>query len=351
MINLTLALFVSLCSAALISSYLKDRYISKALLAIALTALAVFAGFREIGIDQDSFGYLVYYNLDDGRMSLAAEPTFVTLAGISRTLSANNGFRLLLIAYAILGITTKYLAIRKLSDQVWLCVITYFSYYFLLHEFTQIRAGVASGLVLISVYYAYERNLKVFLGLIALASIFHFSALVALPIYFLRKNLTLAVKVVVALAIPAGLIIRQTGIDILLVLPIDIVKSKIETYTTVGVYTLSELNVFNSVYLMKYATLYIFLAFSDNISKEAKFFPILLQVYAVSMFCYLAFSFNTTFAMRISELFGVVEIVIIPMLLYAFRTRIMGLGAVLLFAIGNLGLSLYQTELIQVRPL
>jgi hypothetical protein len=349
MINLTLALFMGLCGLALTSSYLKNAHLNKVFLFLSLLALTVFAGFREIGIDQDSFGYLVYYNLDDGRMSLAAEPTFVSIAKISRALSAESGFRLLLITYAVLGVGIKYLAIRKLSNQIWLCLITYFSYYFLLHEVTQIRAGIASGLVLVSIYYAQERKLRTFLALIAVASLFHFSAFVALPIYLLRRNLSAIVKVAVAMAIPLGLFFRISGIDILFVLPIDIVETKIETYTTVGVYALSELNVFNLVYLMKYALLYIFLLFSARIADHSKFFPILLQVYAVSMFCYLAFSFNTTLAMRISELFGVVEIVIIPMLLYAFRSRILGLGAVLLFAILNLGLALYQTELIRIQ--
>lgn len=343
--------FAAICVIALVADAIHSQPIRKTLFWIIGTFLVLICGFREIGIDQDSVGYYLYFNLDDYGMSQVAEPTFRWIASLARVISSDNGLTVLFLIYAIIGVSAKLYAIETIADQKWLALITYFSSYFLLHEFTQIRAGIACGLILISIKFIYERKLVEFLLTIACASFFHYSSLVAFSLYFLPISRPSAVmRLLIALSIPLGIVFNFAQFEFVRFIPIELVRSKIQTYIDLENSRDIKLNAFNAVYLVKFFLLYVFLYNSDRISRSSKYFPIMLQMFAISMFCYLSLSFNATFAIRISEMFGIVEIVLIPLLVYVFRHRILGVAAVLTIAIGNLALGIFQTELIQQLP-
>lgn len=330
-------------------AYLSDhKIVSKFLYVLVACVLIAICGFREIGSDQDSVAYLSYFNMSDYAMSQVAEPTFMLISTISRAISAERGIVILLLVYAVIGVTIKFYAIHALTELRWLSVLTYFSSYFLLHEFTQIRAAVASGLVLLSIKFIAERKPGLFLTAIAGASLFHYSALLVLPLYFITTGTwSKKEKVAVGLAIPAGIILYVFKFDLIYVIPIELVRIKIEAYSAIEAIRTLKLNVFNMVYLFKYALLYVFLTYSDAISKRSPYFPVLIKFYAISMFSFLALSFNAVFAMRISELFGVVEILLIPMLYYAIRPRALAVILIVALAVANLAIGVYHSELIQ----
>jgi len=73
----------------------------------------------------------------------------------------------------------------------------------------------------------------------------------------------------------------------------------------------------------------------------------MLQMYAISLFSYLSLSFNSAFALRISELFGIVEILLLPMLYHATRHKTLAVMVICSMAFGTLALALFETKLIQ----
>jgi len=236
--------------------------------------LIAFCGTREIGSDQDSIAYFTYFNLDEYGMSLVAEPTFIWIAKISRIISEENGFRWLLFIYAILGVTLKMVAIRRYSDLPWLAIITYISYFFLLHEFTQIRAGVATGLVLLSIKYILDRDFPIFFTLIAIASMFHYSAMVVAPLYFISfEKLNLKRRMLLAMTVPAGILLSFPQIDFINTIPIDLIRAKVAVYTEAESLRNIKLNVFNLFYLIKYLLLYVYIILSSEIEKNQSIFP------------------------------------------------------------------------------
>lgn len=348
MISIVFAAFGFVCLSGLLASLSDRNTVGAFLYVLVACVLIAICGFREIGSDQDSVAYLKYFNLSDYGMLQVAEPTFIFIASISRAISAENGIFILFLIYAIIGVSIKFYAINALTELRWLSVITYFSSYFLLHEFTQIRAAVASGLVLLSIKFIFERKVTLFLITVAGASLFHYSALLALPLYFIPTGtLTAKEKLAIGLVVPAGVILYFLRFDIIYVIPIELVRIKIEAYTAIEAIRSMKLNVFNAVYIFKYIMLYVLLFCSDEISKKSLYFPILIKFYAISMFSYLVLSFNAAFAMRISELFGVVEIVLIPLLYYAIRPRGLAVVLIVALAVASLALGVYQTELIQ----
>lgn len=153
----------------------------KNIVVLALTILLILiAGFSG-PISQDYNNYISSYNeVINGRYR--TDFSFIVISKIVH-LIFNNPLYLFLI-YAILGVSLKISAIKKLSQFWFFSILIYFSYSFLLHEMTQIRAGVASAFVLLSIPSIYEKKLKSFLLYAGVAIFFHYSALVLLPFYF-----------------------------------------------------------------------------------------------------------------------------------------------------------------------
>lgn len=349
MILSAFSIFAMACFAGLLSSFFKQTpAVGKTLYVIIACILILFVATRGLGSDQDSIAYANYFNFDDYAMSRVAEPTFLLISRMARAISLQKGLFWLFLAYAVIGVTIKFIAINKLTELKWLSVIVYISSYYLLHDFTQIRAGVASGLLLLAIKPIADRNIVKFLGLIFAASLFHYSAAVALPLYFLGNSPLDKKTILVLLSIiPLGTLIRLSNFDILTAIPIELVRIKIDTYSAVEKIRDLKLNVFNALYLTRYAMLYLFMIFSKSIQERSPYFPILIKVYAISMFSYLALSQNAVFAMRISELFGIVEIILVPLLFYSIKPRILPTAFILIFAAVSMGFNIYWAELVR----
>lgn len=348
MIFLYFGILTSAMFAGAVNGVLKNKKLDILLFYTFIIILILFCGLRELGSDQDSVGYFNYYLLDYDRMSLAAEPSFIIISKFCEYISNTNGFVWLLFIYAIMGVYLKASAIRMYSNLPWLALIIYISYYFLLHEFTQIRAGVAAGIILISIKHIFDRNYVVFFSLIFLASMFHYSAMIVAPLYFLPAYEIGKIRgILIGMAVPIGIALHFSGISIFYIIPIELISMKVATYTYLENIADVKLNVFNYYYIVKYILLYIYLYFSKQLTKNSKYFPIFLQFYAISIFSYLALSFNAAFAMRISELMGIVEIVMLPMLVLATRHRSIAVLFVCIIALGNSAVAIFETELIR----
>ena len=144
------------CSVA---SFGNRRTAKVVYIAVGVT-LTLLAAFRPEGADHDYTEYVSHFNNYDQIALL--EPTFKAIAWFSHTFLGSN-YIFLFAVYAVLGVTLKFIAIRELSNFALLSVAIYISQFFILHEMTQIRAGVASSLLLLSIKPLFERNGRRFL--------------------------------------------------------------------------------------------------------------------------------------------------------------------------------------------
>ena len=143
------------------------RINKKTLVLFTVALLLIFiAGFRPIGLDRDSPDYVIllnYVSLLNIPFSQAnfldIEPAFWMLVEINRVLFSSNE-RTFFLIFAIIGVSLKILAINRLSSMPFLSLLAYICLYFVLHEMTQIRAGVASGIFLLAIQDIVNRNLK-----------------------------------------------------------------------------------------------------------------------------------------------------------------------------------------------
>jgi hypothetical protein len=301
--------------------------------------LVVFAGFRgNIGNDYEI--YTGYYNMINfSSNEVLVEPSYIVISHLVHSLF--NNILYVFIIYAILGVGITFLAIKKISEFQIFSILVYFSYSFLVHEMTQIRAGVASGLFLLSFPAIKERKLKTFLLFIGIAALFHYSILIVLPFYFLN---TKKINFVYYFLIPIAYIIYFSQINIsslLQFINIEYIVIKFGLYKSMN----KQINVFNAYQLLRVCLIGLFLWKWSLLQTANEYGVLFIKFYIFSAFAFVIFADIPDFGFRISEVFGIVDFMLIPLLISMFKNKIIGKSAVIFISLINIFVLLYYSEL------
>lgn len=311
--------------------------------------LISFAAFRPIGFDNDSEQYeLNFYHYDSPNVILFVEFTYRWL---SRYLSyIVNDVHIVFLFYAILGISLKLEAIKKLSSVWMLPLLVYMGNYYILQDLTQIRAGVASGILLASIVPLADNDKRkcIFMWLIAFC--FHYSSIILFPLLLLdNKNLTVKYRVALAMLIPAGYVIFFSGIDFLTILPFGFAQDKINVYQSLKDKGIAgeDINVFGWVFLVK-VMIYLYTLFMyETVYAYNKYIPILLKIMGLSIFLFLALGQLPVLSFRLSELYGVVDIIIFANIYYIVKPAFVSKIIVAIIGFSMLAINVFYTGLLK----
>lgn len=298
------------------------------------------AGFRPVGVDRDSESYaraIQLFIITHNYGFIRIEPFFYLIVDVSKFLF-NDVVRGVFILYALLGVSLKLYTIKKNSSFPLLSLIVYSCSYFVLHEMTQIRAGVAAAIFLLAIPDIVNRNWKSYLIKTALATLFHYVAIIMLFIYLInsKNNKQLFYLFLPLIGILLGII--NAGefflISIINFLP-EFLNYKINLYLTLhemGMFT--EINVSN----LYYSSLLIIYYFAIiNINKFKKEIDVLqIKILGWTLFTFYSFYFLPVFAFRISEFLGLVLIFILPDLISIVREKVFTSFIVILYSISML---------------
>lgn len=320
----------------------KDKIVTIVIFICLGLVLIFIAGFRGEGVDRDYNNYIEMFHQQE---FIVVEPAFVLISMIIDSLVGDNPFFLFFI-FAIVGISLKLIAIRQLTELWFLSLVIYLSNFFILHEMTQIRAGVASAFLLLCVKPIYDRDLKRFLLFAILGFLFHYSAIVILPLWFLGIK---ARKKILLFSLPIGYLIYFSGINLIATIPISVIQNKIVMYQTLMELGNEEsilINVFNLVFLAKIAVFYFLLFKYDLIFSYNKYVSILMKIYCISLMSYLVLAVLPPIATRITELFAVVDIILIPFIYYVFKPIWFSKLIVIFIGICFLLINLFYVKLI-----
>lgn len=316
-----------------------EKYMKQAQFPIFIflgVVLILVAAFREIGLDPDSLNYAaLYQNPYSSSITDHIEYSFILIATVL------NGFtdspHAIFLVYAILGVSLKMIAFKKYSDHYILMLAIYLCYFYELHELTQIRAGVASGLFLISVLYTAERKKKIAALLILLGSLFHISAIALFPTLLLgNKPLNKKTLIILYLSVPFGYFIYFTGTSILFNLDIPLIGDKLQIYQEAAEKGIGivQMELLNPVYLLNVLIFYLLLVFHDTITLKIKYSPLLLKIYAIGLVIYTSLGFLPVLSLRLSELYYIVNIYMIGSLYYIIKPRWAGLLIIAIICFG-----------------
>ena len=310
---------------------------SRKLYFAAGVAVIILAGFRNGASMPDYSVYQdYYYQIVDGRLSYFIEISFIIIAKISNFISNNNPTILFLI-YACLGVGIKMVSIKMLTNLHYYSLFIYLSNYFILQEMIQIRAGVATAFILLSIIPLYHRNRTQFIGLIILAGVFHYSTLIYIVLWFINPKKYN--KVLIMTLVIAAYMIYLGGIDpiatIIGLMPFNDIYLKLLTYTNSSRSASLQVNVFGAVVLSRIMILIYFSYFSKVIVEYNKYFYLLIQIYALGIIFYIAFAKYPDIAVRSSYTLLATEIIIIPTIVYTTKGKYFPI--IVLLAYGVLG--------------
>lgn len=299
--------------------------------------------FRESGIDRDYDGYVSAYEGDDILASIF-EPTFTLFTFLIKNY-LNNNVKFLFVFYAIFGVLLKLYALEKLSNFIFASLFLYSTYYFSLHELTQIRIGASCSFFLLSIPWLYNRNAILYFSCITFAFLFHFSAVVLFPLWFLEVNGFNKTKWIVALilSIIFGVLLKVALGEIFNNYSFGLFQQKVMSYS---IDNNAEHNVFNAWVFIKISILSVVIYKIDLLRNHNIYLYILVKIYLISLMLYYLFAFNPVFSSRISDILAITEIVIFPTICFIIKPQYIARIIVILFGCSLIFLNLFYNKII-----
>lgn len=294
--------------------YLAGKRIKIVQLAFISVVLALIAAFRPANMP-DWISYWLFWNDLDGERF---EFGFTFLADILKKFSSN--FNLFLFCCAALSISLKIFAIYRMTPFVWGSLVVYLGQIFILQDMIQIRCGIASSFFLLAIYSKVNKSLSKFLIFSSLAFLFHYSAIIVFPLWFLSSN-HLNKKLYIGLIICSYLLGSSLLIfNLIPYIPIVGIQELWSMYEhTMGT---EDVNIWNIVQLIRIFVCFWIIFFIDKIYMHNKYVIVLLKIYVISVITFVVFAGVPTVAQRLSEFFQVVEFLLIPMLVYTLKCDI-----------------------------
>lgn len=276
-----------------------------------------------------------FYSFDKKITQLTVEQTFLL---ISEFVYRHGGtMKAVIYIFACLSLPLKIYSIRKMTDETCflLSILVYASNYFMLHDCEQIRlaAGMAFGMY--ALYLRVERRSVWFItALLCMGTAFHHTvAVLALPLILCPKDLSATYKKILVAIVPVSIFIWVVHINVITSIPIPYIEQKLVIYE----YAISQgqhpdVRVINIMVLFRIALFYYVIYYYDTIKPHLKALPVLLLCDCFSLAAWFGLSEMSVIAVRISQLFGFVEIILFASIYYTIRPAWCGKVVVMLLA-------------------
>jgi len=306
--------------------------------------LVCFAGFRGIGVDRDIMNYWNMFDYSESLSDFPNQEVMAKLIPISLKFVGIYSFGVAILVFAILSVSLKIYAIKKYSYARLASVLYFFSWLFLLQDFTQIRAAVAVGILLFAVQDIYHRNLFRFIFKVGLACLFHYSSLLIVPLYFVSKeNLNKKVYLIMlGIFIILGL---QKSINIFTIIPgLTAMSSKLNTYMLYQGFT--TINVININSLIQVTLVVILVLNYDVIKQYSKYSVIFIKQSYFSCLSYFVLSAVPVLAFRVSELYAIANIITVSYFCVVFKKSSYFWGFIIVLSLTLLSLNLFKQNLV-----
>ena len=146
---------------------------------LSFCILFVLSAYRDISVGTDTVNYQsFFYRLQAGIIQdFKVEPGWVFLNEM--VLNLGGDFYSVLILSTIIVLAPIYFIAFKLSPNPMLSISLYHLLYFYLYSFNITRQTIALSLIILGTYALLKRKKLIFIFFIAIASLFHYSAIIA----------------------------------------------------------------------------------------------------------------------------------------------------------------------------
>lgn len=331
-------LYVAFYLFALYAEGLQPRFKRYWLMAICLV-LAFLAGTRDpnswadTGVYVDSFldytptlSELTQYSQPFGY----AEMGFYYIGVVVKTFTSNVAIYFLVVA--LLSFFFLYKAFDKYCLYPIFGVCVYISRFYLARNFIQIRAGLSYAIILMAVQYITKRDWKRYFAWVFVAYLFHHSAIIAVPLYFLcmldikKRHIVMGLGMTFVIAAFFSNVVRSMVADNVSDLNVDTTYIQEEYQREWG---LSNPMIYFQTFLLMVYTFT-----EDRMKLTTSHYTTIRNAYFYSTVILIVLSCYTALSGRVSSMFATLEMVIIPSIAYSFMKKdrliaYLGMGAAL----------------------
>lgn len=332
-----IVLLIVILALAVISFYSENLPVSyhKYLLWGTIVVLVIICMTRPGSYDSDYLNYEKYFfSFDSLKTQLSVEPTFLWIS--KKIYYAGGSLRDVIYIYALLSIPLKLYSIRKLTNGTvyLLTLIIYVSNYFMLHDCEQFRIAAALSFGMYAIYLKTQRS-RWWIAFVVLGTSFHSSmAVMFIPLLISPKTLSQRWKIALSVVIPVGILLWIGHINIIRAIPIPYIETKLRLYElAIANGKHPDVRVLNLMVILRIALFYYVLYYYVEIKQHIKCLPVLMVCDALSIFTWFALSEMSVIAVRISQLYGFIEVILFACIYYTVRPAWAGKLIVILIAV------------------
>lgn len=308
---------------ALVAERLKSKD-KQILLAVVCMIMALLAGFRDPTLWADTEVYVASFEVYTHPLqewTQVDEPYgfdeygFYFLGVIFKTFSSNATAYLTFIA--ALTFVFMYKDFRRYCYYPLFGVCAYISRFYINRNFIQIRAGLSYAIILWAVQYITKRDWKRYFLWVFIAYQFHYSAFLAVPLYFLCminiKKWHIWVGIAIAFVIggiftgPMRVLVADYASDIAL----TYVQNEYQR----------EFGLYNPVIYFQLAILFLYTQNEDILKTTSEDYYTMRTAYFYSTFILISLSMYTALSGRTSSMYSTLEMAIIPAIINTFSKR------------------------------
>lgn len=316
-------LYVVFYLFALYAEGLKSRYKRYWLMAICLV-LAFLAGTRDYSWN-DTMIYVDSFQLYTPTLAELtqfsqpygyAEMGFYYIGVIVKTFTSNVVVYFLVVA--LLSFFFLYKAFDKYCIYPVLGVCAYISRFYLARNFMQIRAGLSYAIILMAVQYITKRDWKRYFAWVFVAYLFHHSAIIAVPLYFLcmidikKKHIVIGTVIAFIIAGFYSNVVRSLVADN--ASDLDVNTYVVEEYQR-------DWGLSNPMIYFQTFLLMVYTFTEDRMKLTTSHYIAIRNAYFYSTLILITLSCYTALSGRVSSQFATLEMVIIPSIAYSFMKK------------------------------
>ena len=274
--------------------------------------------------------YEVYQMAFDGYLGFRFEPSFHLIKWIGILLGNVQFWGFFIYAYLCVWLKISYT--KKYPTLLWSCMLVYLSSTIVTQDMVAIRAGVAGALMLFAIGYKIQAdNRKMYIALI-MAVLFHYSALACFVIPFLNihkmhRNIYLSALLISHILALMGIFLNHY---------IGFLNSIGALETVLGMHTERDepMNFLNLLQLGHILICVVLWMNAEKLKESYNDAIIYLKVYTIGLCVMPLLALMMSMAIRLQELFLVVEIILIPMgFSILFKSRLLGKYLLVIYSI------------------
>ena len=263
-----------------------------------------------------------FYNYDSLKNQLSMEPTFLLLCQFFNKMGGT--IRWVIWVYAMISIPLKIYSLSKMMTPAvfFLAIPIYLGNFFQLHDCEQMR--VAAALALGTYCYLLRMEGKKWMWIpfwLAAISMHHTAVALILPILITpNKRMGKYWKLSMIGVILLGVVFWIVKVNPITTIPIPYIEAKMILYElAISNGEHPDILVYHPIVLLRIITFCYVLYFYDTIYEHLKCINLVLICEAIGLFCWFGLSTLSVFAVRMSELFEITEIIMFASVIYTVK--------------------------------